>query len=98
MNTENTKKLFDHFPRLYAELTYFECGDEYFEVIYKLSEDLCALADRGFEPDDLCFDRPEGFYPTATQVKEKFNKLRFYACVLSSDMRELINQAGAVQI
>jgi len=93
MNPENTKTLFDHFPRLYAELEYFECGDEWFETIYKLSGDLCALADRGYEPDDLCFEGPDGFYPTATQVKEKFGGLRFYAAAISKEMRELIEQA-----
>jgi len=37
MNESNTQTLFHSFPRLYLNFNGFECGDEYFDVIYKLA-------------------------------------------------------------
>lgn len=98
MNAENTEKLFADFPKLYVELDSFECDDCWFETIYKLSEDLYALAERGYEPDDLQIDIPVGgYHPIAFQVKEKNNGLRFYASALSSEMRNLIYDVEAIE-
>ncbi len=91
MNVEHTKKLFDDFPRLYAEFDDFECGDEYFEIIYKLSSELCRLANQSdYEPEGLFFDEGDGIYPRVTQVKIKCGGLRFYAYALSKEMQTLI--------
>ena len=70
MNSENTKYLIEHFPKLYAgvgkPLTEslmgfgFEVGDGWFELLKELSEKI--------EPYEV----------EAVQVKEKFGGLRFY--------------------
>jgi len=72
MNKENTLKLFNDFPILYAGrkkplienlMSFgFECGDGWFNLIYELSKKLS-------EVDPEC---------EAVQVKEKFGGLRFY--------------------
>lgn len=90
MNIEHTNKLLEDFPRLFSELNGFECGDEHFDTIYTLSSALCALADKGYEPEDLCFDEGDGIHPRITQVKIKYGKLRIYAYALSKEMRGLV--------
>jgi len=72
MNKKNSLKLFNDFPKLYQgrnePLTKnlmgfgFECGDGWFDLIYKLSKDISEI-----DPDCV-----------ALQVKEKFGGLRFY--------------------
>ena len=91
MNVTNEKKLRNDFSKLYAEFDGFECGDEYFEVIYELSSKLCQLADReDYKPEALCFYEGEDIYPRITQVKVKCGGLRVYAYALSNEMQELI--------
>jgi len=93
LNAENTEKLFVDFPKLYSELDDFECGDEYFDIIYKLSSELCDLANQGdYEPDEMSFS--EDPFPTVTQVKVKFGGLRFYGYGFSKEMNKLINFAA----
>lgn len=77
MNEALSKKLLDDFPRLYRDRHKtsmqrgFECGDGWFELIYKLSQDVEAVArDGGLNPD-----APE--WPLCRQVKEKMGSLRF---------------------
>jgi hypothetical protein len=51
------------FPTLYRNKGFpFECGDGWFMVIFKLSQDICAISE----------------YVYAVQVKEKFGSMRFY--------------------
>jgi hypothetical protein len=88
MNTENTQKLFNDFPTFFkperpvteALMAFgFECGDGWFDLIYKLCEEIAAL-----KPDDF-----EVF-----QVKEKFGGLRFYLVSGASDeIHSLITKA-----
>ncbi len=92
MSPENTHVLHHDFPRLYAELDSFECGDEYFDRIYKLSYKLCQLAEqKDYEPEDLCFDEGDGIYPRITQVKVKYGELRIYAHALAKGMQKHID-------
>lgn len=77
MNDALSKKLFDDFPRLFRHRSEssmqrgFECGDGWFELIYKLSQDIEEAArEGGLKPD-----APE--WPMCRQVKEKMGALRF---------------------
>lgn len=82
MNRENTVRLCSDFPYLYrgrkkslkeSLMSFgFECGDGWFEIIYRLSQSIEAIARKnGLDPtsDD---------WPEAVQVKEKFGTLSFY--------------------
>lgn len=90
MNVDNTKKLYDDFPELYVqhEMTIqescmpwgFECGNGWFDLIYKLSADLSKL----------------DIVPEASQVKEKFGSLRFYLSFGSDEAYKLIDEAEGV--
>lgn len=82
MNPDNTKKLYEAFPRLYRGRTKsahesamyfgFECQDGWFNLIWKLSEDIEEIArQQGLEPYS-------NEWPEATQVKEKLGTLRFH--------------------
>ena len=87
MNEENTKRLFADFPKLYEGRNKspmenlmcfgFECGDGWFDLIYKLSKDLSE-------------NHPEC---RAIQVKEKFGGLRFYVNGVSEAGWDLIDKA-----
>lgn len=77
MNEALTKKLLDDFPWLYRNRNEssmqhgFVCGDGWFDLIYKLSQDIEAVArESGLSPDS-----PE--WPLCRQVKEKLGSLRF---------------------
>lgn len=72
MNEKNTQSLLSEFSELYRDhklpMTQtcmcwgFECGDGWFDLIYKLSKDITAVSKKVI----------------ADQVKEKFGGLRFY--------------------
>ena len=91
MSPERTKVLFDTFPDLYRgkdeSLQYnlmpfgFECGDGWFELVWKLSDQLTRLA------------KYEGYPVKAFQVKEKFGGLRFYTDGATDIMDACIGQA-----
>lgn len=77
MSPELSTKLLTDFPRLYrnrqeSSMQYgFACGDGWFDLIYKLSKDIAAVARKsGLSPDS-----PE--WPLCRQVKEKLGSLRF---------------------
>ena len=86
MNTENTKKLFKDFPKLYRGHKLpisenlmgfgFECDDGWFNLIYELSGKISKL-----DPDCM-----------AVQVKEKFGGLRFYTYSSSDECYDLIDK------
>jgi hypothetical protein len=87
MNDENTLKLWNDFPKLYAgrykSITEslipfgFECSDGWFDLIYKLSKEITEL-------DDTV---------EATQVKEKFGTLRFYYYGGNDKIYRLVEEA-----
>ncbi len=76
MNKENTKKLLEAFPKLYRQYYLspqescmhwgFDCPDEWFPVIYELSEKITTYMNE------------KNILIEASQVKEKFGGLRFY--------------------
>lgn len=94
MNKENTKKLFEKYPKIFPKEKRdlgpmhtlmcfgFECGDGWYKVI-----------------DDLCFtiqqyvDSTGATQPEAVQVKEKFGTLRFYVDKANSEIYEMIDRA-----
>ncbi len=77
MNEELTQKLFKDFPSLYRDRNKtsmqrgFECGDGWFDLVYRLSQDIEAVArESGLYPGS-----PD--WPLCRQVKEKMGSLRF---------------------
>ena len=98
MSPENTKKLFNAFPNLYAgqELPItqslmrfgFECNSGWFQLIWDLSEKLEELIIQYKK------EYPnEPYYPQAIQVKEKYGTLRFYMTSATTEMWDLIEEA-----
>lgn len=97
MTPENTAKLYSAFPRLYRGKEKnpqeslmcwgFDCGDGWFELIWKLSTDIenAAKCD-GLDPDG-------DEWPEAVQVKQKFGALRFYVRNASDAIRNMIAKA-----
>lgn len=66
---------------------FFECGDGWFNLIFRLSERIEAAARRvGATPDS------EG-WPRALQVKEKYGTLRFYSMPARDEFSKLIDEA-----
>lgn len=77
MNEKLSYKLLDDFPELFRNRHEtsmqrgFECGDGWFDLIYKLAQDIEAVArESGLSPGS-----PE--WPLCRQVKEKMGSLRF---------------------
>ena len=75
MNKENTKKLFESYPKLYAQkdlspqqslMCYGFPGNGWFELINTLSSDLQSVCDR------------YGVQIEAVQVKSKWGGMRYY--------------------
>jgi len=66
----------------------FECGDGWYDIIRKLSEQLYPLV-QNFPHDEY------GYMPKAYQVKEKMGSLRFYMSFETGEMQELIQAAEA---
>lgn len=103
MNKNNELRLATDFPRLYREWRQpgscmywgFECGDGWYELLYKLSVDIeQAARDAGLDPVS------DG-WPMARQVKEKFGTLRYYIAVGTPDELNLGDApapAGVIEI
>lgn len=93
MKLELEARLYEAFPNLYADKDKsmretcmcwgFECGDGWFDLLWRLSTKLEALI--------LKEDKPENF--RASQVKEKYGTLRFYMTSQTEAMDEEIRQA-----
>lgn len=88
MREDLEKKIFEDFPNLFKPerpMTEglmcfgFECGDGWFDLIYRLCEDLNQM------------ELPEGF--EVVQVKEKFGGLRFYPDFGTEEIFNRINLA-----
>jgi hypothetical protein len=87
MNNINKEKLLKDFPNLYRQyyltpqetsMCYgFDCDDGWFNLIYKLSQDIVKL-------DPKC---------EAEQVKQKMGGLRFYTNGTTKEVFELISKA-----
>lgn len=94
MNRELTKRLFDDFPRLFRNRhdtsmqNGFECGDGWYDLIYKLAQDIEAVAgESGLSPDSID-------WPLCRQVKEKLGLLRFVVFAVNGqpEMNERISK------
>ncbi len=94
MNAVLSNKLLDDFPHLYRSPNEssmqhgFECGDGWFDLIYKLSQDIEAVArEGGLKPDS-----PD--WPLCRQVKEKMGSLRFVVFAVDGllEVNERINE------
>jgi len=92
MNKDLTRKLYTDFPELYQDRSKpcseslmcfgFEHDDGWFELVYKLSEDLMVISSKlGIKP------------PVAVQIKEKFGTLRFYVDGYHAEIAKRIEQA-----
>ncbi|MDQ6962613.1 MAG: hypothetical protein Q9M28_08810 [Mariprofundaceae bacterium] len=98
MNEAHVAKLYHDFLRLYAELDGFACHDRWYDVIYQLSEDLCRLANKAYEPAVLSFEGSNGYYPAVLEVKEKFGRLRVSVAAVSEEMQALVYQVEAIDM
>jgi len=94
MNKALSNKLLHDFPQLFRNRQDsslqrgFECGDGWFDLIYKLSQDIETIAhESGLDPGS-----PE--WPLCRQVKQKFGSLRFVVLRNANfpDMYELISK------
>ena len=77
MNIEKVEKIRADFPKIFTRKRNFECGNGWFDLIYKLCLDLEAECTRLGKTDDEWIE--------AVQVKQKFGQLRFYYCVSGDD-------------
>lgn len=87
MNEALSKKLLDDFPALFRDRNEssmqrgFECGDGWFDLIYKLSQDIeCVAREGGLNPDSH-------EWPLCRQVKEKMGSLRFVVFAVANTWR-----------
>lgn len=72
MREELEQKLKEKYPKLLGELSYFECGDGWYNIINKM----CFLIQRNI---DIQTKRDPEYYQTQfLQIKEKFGGLRAY--------------------
>lgn len=70
MNQANTLKLTNDFPRIFPQPFYFECGDGWFDLLYKTCTEI--------ENECIKLGVKSDKWITASQVKEKYGTLRFY--------------------
>jgi len=73
------KEFQKRWPKWFDDFDWFECGDGWKDLLWRLCEDIEKL------------NSPEDFY--VCQVKEKFGGLRFYVLGGSDEIYDRINQA-----
>lgn len=107
MNAENTKKLYEKYPSLYAQkdkdMTQtamcwgFSCGDGWYNIIDSLSQGISNHVDcLNCEGHHSYKEKPEGHVRVeiqAVQVKEKYGTLRFYVNYSDDYVDGLIDMA-----
>jgi hypothetical protein len=90
VSPENTKKLIDIYPELFAcqanslepfALFGFECDDGWFEI---LKECIQKIKDESLEKD---------LFLTADQVKEKYGTLKIYLNQYTDSLQKIIDEA-----
>ena len=85
LTPEHYRKLLTDFPLLYKNNMYFEVDDGWFELLYRLSQELeCQLKFRSDPPK--CED-----FPHVDQVKTKYGGLRFYTSNIPGYMQDIID-------
>lgn len=97
MNVALSKKLLDDFPRLFRHRNEssmqrgFECGDGWFDLIYKLAQGIEAVAHEGGL-------NPYGKeWPQCRQVKEKMGSLRFVVFAVA-EHRAVYERIGELRL
>lgn len=100
MNTDNTKRLIEKYPRLYGGDGYcveggssfkFDCGDGWYAIIDRLSAAIEFECQRLVQERDVTEDQ----LPTAFQIKQKWGGLCFYTNGNTVTMSEAIATAVA---
>ena len=101
MNRQLMQTLFEKYPRLYCGRKMslqenlmpfgFECGDGWFGLIDRLSDEIETECQRLLREGEL----KENDLPIAVQVKEKFGTLSFYMSYTTEAMLGMINKAAA---
>ena len=101
MNRENTRILFERYPRLFRGRGMslqqnlmpfgFECGNGWISIIDRLASKIEAECQRLMTEEDC----PEEALPIAVQVKEKYGTLHFYMSRQSDAMTAAIREAVA---
>ena len=100
MNEVLAKKLLDDFPQIFRDChesvmqRNFACGDGWFELIYKLCQDIESVArENGLSPDSQ-------EWPQCRQVKSKMGSLRFVVFAVKGyeDMNERISELRNVAL
>ena len=91
MNTVNSKKLYTTFPKIFRQKDLsitqtcmswgFDCGDGWYDLIYKLCEDIQEHCNK------------KGLQTEAVQVKEKYGGLCFYVSSADDYIFKLISKA-----
>ena len=99
MNRQHTQTLFEKYPRLYCGRKMslqenlmpfgFECGDGWFNLIDRLSDEIEKECQRLLREEEL----KEKDLPIAVQVKEKFGTLRFYMSYSTAEIEQMICKA-----
>ena len=81
MREELEKKLISRFPLLYGSDFHFECHDGWYDLIWKLSEEIYPEMER-LRDDEMY----------ATQVKSKYGSLRFYMSYYTFTIEQAIQK------
>lgn len=88
MTPENTQRLCQKFPKIFPKLDsnqsesvtfWFECGDGWYNIIDSLCGNIQNYIDWKSKEPKISEKEIESLQVVATQIKEKFGTLRFYA-------------------
>lgn len=107
MNKENEEKLFNRFkffkperPASEALMCFgFECSDGWFDLIWKLCEDVEKELSKQGSPKEKTKRLLQNYGDfEVVQVKEKFGGLRFYTNGSTKEINNLINKAESMSL
>lgn len=88
---ERQEKIIEDHPLLFCEISYFECGEGWSDIIEELADKLESLIVTYIENIENPEERE--LFPSAAQVKEKYGTLRFYMRTETEEMSDLIEEA-----
>lgn len=89
MNTELQDQIISRFPEQFKNLSYIQCGDGWYDIIYRL----CSVAQNRRE-HYIRIGKPLDF--RWSQIKEKFGSLRAYAYDADEHIRGAIEMAESI--
>lgn len=81
MNDENTEYLVKTYPILYARRQYFACGDGWFNILKRLSEEIAKVV------------KEAGVECHCEDVKEKYGTLRYYFSPYNERISALVHNS-----